>query len=63
MSRVVTSISVLESLKKEAIDAARNGEYPGASNFSAMVEVALNKMLHPENDPNETAESEETKEV
>lgn len=52
MSRVVTSISVLESLKLEAQDAAKTGKYPGASNFSAIVELALNRLLHPENTHN-----------
>jgi len=60
MSRVVTSISVLKDLKQEALDAARNGEYPGASNFSAMVELALDKLLHPEEHPIENVELEVT---
>ncbi len=58
MSRVVTSISVLKSLKEEALDAAGKGKFPGASNFSAVVEVALDKLLHPETSPLETVEPE-----
>ncbi|TFH12628.1 hypothetical protein E4H04_13125 [Candidatus Bathyarchaeota archaeon] len=58
MSRIVTSISVLKSLKEEAVDAAVKGQYPGTSNFSAMVELALDKMLHQGTTPYETVEPE-----
>ena len=50
MVRIVTSISVLESLKDEALKAAKNGEYPGANSFSAIVEIALDNLLHPDKD-------------
>lgn len=58
MSRVVTSIRILKDLKDEAHEAALKGEYPGASSFSAMVEMALDKLLHPEEYPIENMELE-----
>ena len=49
MSRAITSISILKKLQEEAVKAAKNGKFPGASSFSAIVELALDRLLHPEN--------------
>jgi len=48
MSRIVTSVSILRRLKEEAVDAAKKGRFPGASDFSSMVELALDRLLHQE---------------
>jgi len=48
MARIVTSISVLKELKEEALNEARAGKYPGISDFSSMVEYALDRLLHPD---------------
>jgi len=63
MSRTVTTISILESVKLEATKAAKEGKYPGTSTFSGLVEVALNRLLHPENYPIEHVSPEEVAEV
>ena len=46
MSRIITTITVLEKLKTEALEAAKQGQYPGANSFSSMVEIALDQLLH-----------------
>jgi len=51
MSRMITSVSILKSLAEEADEAATNGKFPGVSNRSAMIELALDRLLHPENYP------------
>lgn len=48
MARIVTSISILKELKQESLEVARSGKYPGISDFSSIVEYALDKLLHPE---------------
>ena len=48
MSRMVTSISILKSLVEEADKAAQTGKYPGVANRSAIIELALDRLLHPE---------------
>jgi len=48
MARVVTSIRILETLWKEADKAAREGRFPGASSRSAIIELALDRLFHPE---------------
>lgn len=47
MGRFVTSISILKDLRDEALEAAKSGKYPGISDFSSIVEFALEKLLHP----------------
>jgi len=47
VARIVTSISILKNLKEEALEIARSGRYPGISDFSSIVEYALDRLLHP----------------
>ena len=58
MSRIVTSVSILRSLKEEAVDAAKKGQFPGVSDFSSMVELALDHLLHQGNSPERVASVE-----
>jgi len=46
MTRIVTSVSILKSLKDEALCAAKEGKFPGISDFSSIVELALHELLH-----------------
>ncbi len=46
--RIITSISILKELRDEALKAAREGRFPGISDFSSIVEYALDRLLHPE---------------
>jgi len=48
LGRFVRSISILKSLHSEAVDVAKSGKYPGISDFSSIVEFALDRLLHPE---------------
>jgi hypothetical protein len=49
MSRIITSISILKHLAQEATEAASTGRFPGVSHRSAVIEFALDRLLHPEN--------------
>lgn len=46
MSRVTTSMNILESLKKEGETAVKTGKYPGITSFGGLVEHALDTLLH-----------------
>ncbi len=48
MSKVVTTISIRRDLKDEGIKAAKEGRFAGISDFSSLIELALDKLLHPE---------------
>jgi hypothetical protein len=45
MSRVTTSINILESLKKEGEKAVKSGKFPGITSFGGLVEYALHELL------------------
>jgi metal-responsive CopG/Arc/MetJ family transcriptional regulator len=47
-NRMITSVSLLKSLVQEADEAAKQGKYPGAASRSAIIELALDRMFHPE---------------
>lgn len=51
MSRVITSISIRRDLKEEGTEVAKSGRYAGISDFSSLIELALDRLLHPERYP------------
>ena len=63
LSKIVTTIRISKSLKDEAFKAAGEGRFPGASNFSSVVEVALHRLLHPKTRPVEDTKLEASVEV
>ena len=51
LSRVISSISIRRDLKEEGMEVAKSGRYAGISDFSSLVELALDRLLHPEKYP------------
>lgn len=41
-------MNILDSLKKEALEAVKRGQFPGITTFGGLVEHALCRILHKE---------------